>query len=103
MPYCSGQIGLFWAGNKQIGGCHNWNIDFEIHEKHVSKNISDWRILAEHFWFYELHHPYFTASLCWVSKGELLLAQKVEVLMPQIECEAGKYYKQLLELRKYEP
>lgn len=74
-----GDIGVFYHGNIQIGGCLNWEISIEIIEgiNNTKKGIN-WKAKANTFWFYEKYEKVL-ACFFWVKNGQIILAYKGEL------------------------
>lgn len=85
-----GQVGVFYNSNKQIGGCLNWEITFELNDYiDNKKRVSDWKATAKTYWLTERVHK-IKAYFFWIVGGRLVLAYKGELRIDSIIEIGGK-------------
>ena len=90
--------GVFYVGDKQVGGCYEWKTDIKL----VSKEKDNWleyktinrSIKTSKWWLFE-NTEAFTAKLYWVKGEHLVLADEKEVNRARYcqEIELGKEQK----------
>ena len=94
-----GQLCVFYADNKQVGGGLSWEITFDLIDTLGGKRPMNWEIKANTFWF-NSNIKKVLACFFWIVTKKLILAYKDNLLIENVGFELNKKHKQPLYLSK---
>jgi len=95
-----GEIGVFYIGNEQVGGCLDWRISFETVADRGIARVSNWRIQASTYWIAK-KSDYVLACFFWQEKNNLILAYKGKLCITSDSIIYGGRVDKSIELRRY--